>query len=227
MKKISFVAFFLLASFFGMSQELANQGAKVDRGTTVRMVTTQGEIVIRLYNETPMHRDNFVKLVSDGFYDGLLFHRVIERFMIQGGDPASRDADPSTRLGEGSLDYKVPAEFRRELFHKRGALCAARLGDDVNPKKESSACQFYIVQGQKFRPEQLDEIERRFGKKFSPEQRKAYTTIGGAPHLDGDYTVFGEVVKGMEVVDKIASLPKDEFDRPKEDVRILHVEMVQ
>ena len=184
-------------------------------------------LTLLLYNDTPRHRDNFIKLVSDKFYDGLLFHRVIERFMIQGGDPKSREALPGQSLGEGTLGYTVPAEFVPRRFHKRGALCAARQGDQVNPMKESSSCQFYIVQGQVWSEEELNMMAARFGKVFTPEQRKVYTSVGGTPHLDGDYTVFGEVVEGMDVVERIAAVPRDNMDRPKEDVRIVSVEIIK
>lgn len=182
-----------------------------------------GKIVLRLYDETPLHRDNFVKLAKDHVYDGLLFHRVIKNFMIQGGDPKSRDAKPGQPLGDGTLGYTIPAEFRPNLFHKRGALCAARQGDNVNPKKESSASQFYIVQGNRWDEKQLKMMAERMGKKFSPEQVKVYTTMGGTPHLDGDYTVFGEVIEGMEIIDKISEVRCDRMDRPVDDVRIIKV----
>jgi len=193
----------------------------------IEMVTSQGKITLRLYDETPLHRDNFLKLVENHTYDGLLFHRVIKNFMVQAGDPKSRDAKPSQPLGDGTLGYTVPAEFRPELIHKRGALCAARQGDQVNPKKASSATQFYIVQGQVWDDKTLDMMEQRFGKKFTAEQRKVYTTMGGTPHLDGDYTVFGEVVDGMEVVNKISDLPCDRMDRPVEDVKIISVKVIK
>ena len=193
----------------------------------IEMVTSQGKIALRLYDETPLHRDNFLKLVENHTYDGLLFHRVIKNFMVQAGDPKSRDAKPGQPLGDGTLGYTVPAEFRPELIHKRGALCAARQGDQVNPKKASSATQFYIVQGQVWDDKTLDMMEQRFGKKFTAEQRKVYTTMGGTPHLDGDYTVFGEVVDGMEVVNKISDLPCDRMDRPVEDVKIISVKVIK
>lgn len=193
----------------------------------IEMVTSQGKITLRLYDETPLHRDNFLKLVENHTYDGLLFHRVIKNFMVQAGDPKSRDAKPGQPLGDGTLGYTVPAEFRPELIHKRGALCAARQGDHVNPKKASSATQFYIVQGQVWDDKTLDMMEQRFGKKFTAEQRKVYTTMGGTPHLDGDYTVFGEVVDGMEVVNKISDLPCDRMDRPVEDVKIISVKVIK
>ncbi len=193
----------------------------------IEMVTSQGKITLRLYDETPLHRDNFLKLVENHTYDGLLFHRVIKNFMVQAGDPKSRDAKPGQPLGDGTLGYTVPAEFRPALIHKRGALCAARQGDQVNPKKASSATQFYIVQGQVWDDKTLDMMEQRFGKKFTAEQRKVYTTVGGTPHLDGDYTVFGEVVDGMEVVNKISDLPCDRMDRPVEDVKIISVKVIK
>ena len=223
MKKLSFLAFFLAATLFGWSQNIVSQDVRPEASTYVVMETNMGKIVFRLYNETPRHRDNFVKLVKEHTYDGLLFHRVIKNFMIQAGDPNSRTAKPGQPLGDGTLGYTVPAEFNPSLFHKKGALCAARQGDNVNPKKESSASQFYIVQGNRWDDKQLDMMSERMGKKFTPEQRKVYATIGGTPHLDGDYTVFGEVVEGMEVVDKIAAVNCDRMDRPIEDVRILKV----
>ena len=193
----------------------------------VEMVTSQGKITFLLYDETPLHRDNFLKLVKNHTNDGLLFHRVIKDFMVQAGDPKSRDAKPGQPLGDGTLGYTVPAEFRADLIHKRGALCAARQGDQVNPKKASSASQFYIVQGQVWDDKTLDMMEQRFGKKFTAEQRKVYTTVGGTPHLDGDYTVFGEVVDGMDVVNKIAAVQCDRMDRPLQDVKIISVKVLK
>lgn len=195
--------------------------------TKILMETSMGKITLMLYDETPLHRDNFIKLVKEHYYDGLLFHRVIKEFMIQGGDPDSRNAAPGKRLGEGGPDYTIPAEFHPALFHKKGALAAARLSDNINPKKESSGSQFYIVQGKIFTQEQLDMYEKRMGIKFSPEQRKAYTTTGGTPHLDGSYTVFGEVIEGLEIVDKIAAVQTDKNDRPIEDVKILSVKIIK
>ena len=227
MKNISFLVFFLTAALFLSAQTTTNQKVKMNKGTMVEMTTSMGKITLRLYDETPLHRDNFLKLVKNGTYDGLLFHRVIKDFMIQAGDPKSRDAKPGQPLGDGTLGYTVPAEFRTELIHKRGALCAARQGDQVNPKKESSASQFYIVQGQVWDDKTLDMMEMRFGKKYTPEQRKVYTTVGGTPHLDGDYTVFGEVVEGMDVVSKIAEAQCDRMDRPVEDVRIISVKVIK
>lgn len=195
--------------------------------TKVLLKTTLGDITIALYDDTPAHRDNFHKLVNDKFYDGVLFHRIIKGFMIQGGDPDSKTAKPGQRLGSGDVGYTIPAEFVPAHFHKRGAVCAARMGDNVNPQKASSGCQFYIVDGTVYDNDKLNMIAQRTGKTFSPEQVQAYTTIGGAPFLDGDYTVFGEVINGMEVVDKIASQQKDGADRPLEDIKIISATMLR
>lgn len=227
MKKIYFLTFFLLTAMIGNAQTTEKQNVITHKGVSVKMVTNYGDMVLLLYDETPLHRDNFVKLVKDGTYNGLLFHRVIEHFMVQAGDPQSRDAKPGVRLGAGTLGYTVPAEIKLGLFHKRGALCAARQGDEVNPKRESSASQFYIVQGNVWSEADLNMMEQRFGKHFTDEQRQVYTTLGGTPHLDGDYTVFGELVEGMDVVNKIAAAPRDRFDRPVEDIRIISVEVIK
>lgn len=244
--------------------------AQPAKSVYVLLTTDMGNIKIRLYNETPQHRDNFVKLVKSGVYTDLLFHRVIKDFMIQGGDPDSKKAKPGDRLGNGSLGYLVPAEFRANLFHKKGVLAAARTGGPSNPEKKSSASQFYIVQGKKFTNGQLDtllmqknnQLRNELMKKaaqpyqnqlqklqnsknqselnqlmvrisikadslyekapkynYTQAQRQVYTTIGGTPHLDGDYTVFGEVTEGLEVVDKIAAVERDQFDRPLKDIK--------
>ncbi len=227
MKKIIFLTFFLFTAFLGMSQSVDNQKLNNMKGTLVEMQTSKGRIVLLLYDDTPLHRDNFIKLINENVFDGLLFHRVIKGFMIQGGDPDSKNAKPGQMLGEGDLGYTIPAEFRSNLINKRGALCAARQGDDVNPKKESSASQFYIVQGRKWNDVEMNMMEQRFGKKYSAEQRKIYAEEGGAPHLDGDYTVFGEVVEGMEVVDAVSALKTDPLDRPLEDVRIQSVKVIK
>lgn len=227
MKKISILAIFLSIFLYGQSQTVMTQRIEKKKGAIVEMETNYGKVRFLLYEETPMHKENFIKLVESEFYNGLLFHRVIKKFMIQGGDPKSRDAKPGQILGEGSLDYTIPPEFNPELFHKRGALCAARWGDDVNPKKESSSCQFYIVQGRVFSNEELDRMEANGVGKFSPEQRKVYTTIGGAPHLDGNYTVFGEVIEGMDVVDKICMARCDKHDRPERDVVIIKMKLIE
>ncbi|MEI8052524.1 MAG: peptidylprolyl isomerase [Bacteroidota bacterium] len=186
--------------------------------TKVKITTSMGVIIVRLYDATPKHRDNFIKLVQQGFYDSLLFHRIIENFMIQGGDPLSKNAAPGEMLGMGGGDMeRIPAEFNSNLIHKKGALCAAR---DGNPEKASSACQFYIVQGKPSTNEELDMIAQQNGTKYTVEQKKIYTTIGGTPFLDMSYTVFGEVVSGIEVVNKIASAQKESSDRPKTDIRM-------
>lgn len=177
-------------------------------------------MVVKLYNETPQHRDNFIKLVKEGAYDDVLFHRVINKFMIQGGDPNSRTAQPGQMLGDGDLGYTIPAEFVPGLYHKKGALAAARQGDNVNPQKASSSCQFYLVQGDIWPAEKLKMVEQRMGKSYTPEQAETYATIGGTPFLDGDYTVFGEVVEGIEVIDKIAEVKCGPMDRPVEDVKM-------
>lgn len=200
----------------------------------VRMHTTEGDIDIRLYDETTAHRDNFVKLVNGNNFDSLLFHRVIKDFMIQGGDPDSKSAKRGELLGDGDLGYTVPAEFMPEkYFHRRGVIAAAREGDDVNPSKASSASQFYIVWGTVFTPEDLEAFARNYGRRtgkeivFTPEQVEAYTTVGGTPHLDGNYTVFGEVVSGLEVVEAIQNAECDANDRPVNDIRIIEVELLK
>ncbi|MDE7148830.1 MAG: peptidylprolyl isomerase [Bacteroidales bacterium] len=187
--------------------------------TKVRIETPYGDMVVRLYDETPKHRDNFVKLVEEGFYDDLLFHRVIDNFMIQGGDPDSKGAPANKMLGMGDVGYTVPAEFVDGLYHKKGALAAARQGDAVNPAKASSGCQFYIVQGQVYPQEMFAMFESR-GLKLNEEQKRLYSTVGGTPHLDGDYTVFGEVIEGLDVIDKIAAVQTNGADRPIEDIRM-------
>jgi cyclophilin family peptidyl-prolyl cis-trans isomerase len=190
----------------------------IDNSIKVKITTDSGIIVVKLYDSTPLHRDNFAKLVKEGFYDSLLFHRVISNFMIQGGDPNSKNAQEGVMLGAGGGDMeRIPAEFKPNLFHKKGTLCAAR---DGNPEKASSACQFYIVQGKKYTDDELNGMEMQMGKKFSVQERLAYKTIGGTPQLDQNYTVFGEVIKGLNVIDKIASVQKGMADRPLGDVRM-------
>lgn len=240
----------------------------------VTIKTKYGDMTAILYDETPKHKENFIKLAKDHYFDSLLFHRVIQGFMIQGGDPDSRQAQPGQRLGSGGPGYTVDAEFNPKFFHEKGALSAARMGDQVNPAKASSGSQFYVVQGTVVTQENLDalkidqakfgqafqqwmmnaankpkidtlnsiymkgdmagyqravfalagEIEQQTGikvtKDISPEMIKAYTTVGGAPHLDGGYSVFGKVIKGLEVIDKIAAQPRDQADRPLEDIRM-------
>ena len=191
--------------------------AKGPKNQYVRIKTSYGECIIRLYNETPQHRDNFIKLTKKGFYNGTLFHRVIQNFMIQGGDPDSKNAKPGVELGNGDVSYTVPAEFKDSLFHKRGVLAAAR---DDNPKKASSGCQFYIVEGKRFTDGKLDTLEQTKlkGHKIPEWQREWYRSVGGVPHLDNNYTVYGEVIIGIDMVDRIAAVKKDDHDRPVADV---------
>ncbi len=195
-----------------------------DKSMKVKITTDSGVIIVKLYDSTPLHRDNFVKLVKQGFYDSLLFHRIIQGFMIQGGDPQSKHAQPGAMLGAGGDDMtRIPAEFRQSLIHKKGALAAAR---DGNPEKASSACQFYLVEGKPLTDAELDMMEQRIGSKYSIEQRAIYKKVGGTPFLDQNYTVFGEVITGIEVVDKIANAPKAPGDRPIGDIR-MKMEMVK
>jgi cyclophilin family peptidyl-prolyl cis-trans isomerase len=194
--------------------------AKPPKNQYVRISTSFGDCIIRLYNETPKHRDNFIKLTKQGFYNGTLFHRVIQNFMIQGGDPDSRDTSknkPGVELGNGDVKYTIPAEFNENIFHKRGVLAAAR---DNNPEKASSGCQFYIVEGKRFTDEDLDKtIQTRMqGRAIPTAQREIYKTVGGTPHLDQNYTVYGEVITGIDIVDQIAAVKKDARDRPLQNV---------
>ena len=213
---------------------LAVVACGTQKDVKVRMHTTAGVIDLCLYDETPKHKENFLKLVKEHQYDSLLFHRVIKDFMIQGGDPDSKNAPAGALLGEGDLGYTVEAEFMPQVhFHRRGVLAAARESDDVNPTKASSASQFYIVWGKVYTKEQLEAYKefykRRTGRELviTPEQEAVYTTVGGTPHLDGEYTVFGEVINGLEVVEKIQGVACDGNDRPLEDVRIIKTEIIK
>lgn len=244
----------------------------------VKIKTAEGDITIRLYDDTPLHRDNFIKLTKEGYYDGTIFHRVIRDFMIQGGDPDSKDAAPATRLGTGGPGYTIPAEFiYPQHFHKRGALCAARTGDEANPERKSSGSQFYIVWGKTYKEQELKQLERQMGMMqeqnifntlvrehkdeimtlrrnrdrnalqelqdkliaetkerskvlgnpaFTAEQKEAYTTIGGTPFLDNQYTVFGEVESGLDIVEKIQSTDTLPGDRPSKDIKMT-VEVIE
>lgn len=266
------LAFIALIACNAGSKRQTNHHMENEKRTLVKLETTMGNITVALYNETPKHRDNFIKLVKEGVYDSTLFHRVIKQFMIQAGDPDSKNASDTAMLGSGDVGYTIPAEFNPKFFHKKGVLAAARQGDDVNPEKASSGCQFYIVTGRKFTEPQLlgmenkineqreealfDSLARQHMKeiykmrkagdnagllelqdtleaqareladkeekfRFTPEQIKAYSTIGGAPHLDGSYTVFGEVTEGIEVVNNIEIAKTNRADRPIENIRIL------
>ena len=266
------LAFIALTACSAGSKKQTNHHMENEKRTLVKLETTMGNITVALYNETPKHRDNFIKLVKEGVYDSTLFHRVIKQFMIQAGDPDSKNASDTAVLGSGDVGYTIPAEFNPKFFHKKGVLAAARQGDDVNPEKASSGCQFYIVTGRKFTEPQLlgmenkineqheealfDSLARQHMKeiykmrkagdnagllelqdtleaqareladkeekfRFTPEQIKAYSTVGGAPHLDGSYTVFGEVTEGMEVVENIEIAKTNRADRPVENIRIL------
>jgi len=202
--KLSF--FLTLTLTFLIMMELDAQ-----KTTKVLIHTDMGDIKIALYNDTPKHRDNFVKLAKNGFYNGSIFHRVIKGFMVQGGGAPA---------GLPEMSDRVPAEFVPAHIHKKGALAAARQGDQVNPKKESSGSQFYIVQGAPVTAQQLDQFDQKRTVKYTPEQRKTYTTIGGTPFLDGDYTVFGEVIEGLDVIDKIAAVKTGGGDKPVKDIKM-------
>ncbi len=208
----------LIVSLTGALHSIFPACAQDRTETMIRISTNYGDMLALLYNDTPLHRDNMLKLIRSGFYNDQLFHRVIEDFMIQGGDPHSVGADKGQRLGTGGPGYTIPAEILPHHFHKKGALAAARKGDQVNPEKASSGSQFYIVQGRVFTSSELDLLAQQRNIDISVESESFYTSIGGTPHLDGGYTVFGELVEGYEVLDKIASLPTDAYNRPLSDV---------
>jgi len=228
------ICLFLVTLLFLIScnPKLSNGLHKKDLTKDVEMVTDYGTMIIRLSDSTPLHRDNFLKLVKQHYYDSLLFHRVIKNFMIQAGDPKSKNAPPDSTLGEGDAGYTIPAEFRASLFHKKGVIAAARENDPENPLKASSGGQFYIVQGKKFTDAGLDSVEtiRLKGRKLPMAHREVYKKIGGVPHLDQNYTVFGEVIKGLPVVDSIASVKtsgRNAGDRPLKDVYIIKARLVK
>ncbi len=279
MKKLNTL---LVAIFAVMLLTQCNNLKKTDKGTIVEMETTMGTMKIKLYDETPEHKKNFIKLINENFYNDLLFHRVIKSFMIQGGDPDSKTAKKGQQLGSGGPGYTIPAEFNPMFIHKKGALSAARTGGPSNPEMRSSGSQFYVVQGTKYNDQQLKEIEnsseinkiqkfiRPFlnedknknfkdevrelqiannragldsiltiivdsikqqhpeikGLKYTEKQREIYKTIGGTPHLDGAYTVFGEVIEGLEIIDKIANVKTEKGDRPINDVKIISVKIL-
>ena len=190
------------------------------KGQKAKISTKFGDITVVLYDDTPIHRDNFIKLVENGFYDGTLFHRVMGGFMIQGGDPNSIGAAPDQRLGNGGPGYTLEAEILPEHIHKKGALAAARQPDQVNPERRSSGSQFYIVQGRPVNAQQLNQMTQSTGAFYTADQIETYTKIGGTPHLDNQYTIFGEVVDGLDVVDMIAAVKTKPGNRPVEDVEM-------
>jgi len=226
MHRISLLAF-LLFIFYACNPKLSNGLRKNDLKKDVEMITDKGTMIIRLSDSTPLHRDNFLKLVNQGFYDSMLFHRVINNFMIQCGDPNSKHAKTGEQLGDGDLSYTIPAEFRSGLFHYKGVIAAARTGDDVNPKKESSACQFYLVKGKMFTPETYLKEEKRAFRKIPEDQKQTYMKIGGTPHLDGGYTVFGVTIRGLDVIDSISAVKTDSNDRPLTDIRIVKARLIK
>lgn len=230
---ISCIAFLLTATAFSQTKKpvakkkvstakKAPMSKKIQAEPMVKIITDSGTIIVRLYDKTPQHRDNFLRLVGEHFYDSLMFHRVIKGFMIQGGDPQSKNAMKGGMLGSGDVGYTIPAEFDTSLFHKAGALAAAR---DNNPTKASSGCQFYIVQGKKYTDEELNMMEMQSGQKFSAAKRTVYKSKGGTPFLDMNYTVFGEVLEGMEVINKIAETTTNGSNRPLSDIRMKIVVM--
>lgn len=229
MKRIWMISLLAMVWTMGVQgQTTGNNNQTVEDVTQgnvrVKIETTMGDIVVRLYDATPLHRDNFVKLVREGYYDGTLFHRVIKDFMIQGGDPTSRGASADTKMGGGGPDYTIEAEIRPGLYHKRGALAAAREGDARNPERRSSGSQFYIVWGRTFSSRQIEYLSEKMQKEhpetggWTEAQQQTYATLGGSPHLDGQYTVFGEVEEGLDVVEKIQNTATNESDRPLENV---------
>lgn len=230
---LMFTAITTLCAWAGQPTDslLAVDGGK---RAQVLLQTSKGDVVVELYNETPKHRDNFLKLVRNGYYDGILWHRVIADFMIQTGDSTTRHAEPGASVGGYGPDYKIPAEIVfPKYFHKRGALAAAREGDAVNPERASSASQFYIVWGYTYGTMALDKVQQRIDEatqgrvKLTDEVREHYQKYGGTPHLDGQYTVFGEVVQGLEVVRDIDFVFTDDYDRPVDDVRIIKATVVE
>lgn len=218
----------MLIAMMALAVPFVETKAQEEKETLVQIDTDMGKIKVKLYNDTPLHRDNFVKNVNEHLYDGLLFHRVIRQFMIQAGDIHSKNATADVHLGDGDPDYRIQAEILYpKHFHKAGALCAARTADEVNPDRESSASQFYIVTGKFFTEMELDKMEKEKGIKFSTEEREAYMFKGGRPDLDRLYTVFGEVVDGMKVVDKIQMVETNSDDRPLKNVKIKTMKIVE
>ena len=212
----------ILKAYKGKKMSETKQKIHIDAPLTclVEIETDYGTMLVELSNATPLHRDNFTKLAEQGFFDGTIFHRVISEFMIQGGDPDSKNAAEGQPLGMGGPGYTIPAEFVDSMVHLKGALAAARMGDAGNPKKASSGSQFYIVQGKPVEEAMINRMESMKGTHYTPEQKKMYAEIGGTPFLDREYTVFGCVVEGLDVIDKIAAVQKDGRDRPAKDVKI-------
>jgi cyclophilin family peptidyl-prolyl cis-trans isomerase len=232
MKKMLLVVFCLTSILIAGTAQNDSTVTDKDRKQDVLLQTSMGNIVIRLSDSTPLHRDNFLKLVKIKYYDGILFHRVIKDFMIQGGDPDSKTATSGTPLGMGSPGYTVPAEFKPSLFHKKGVIAAARMPDHVNPQKASSGSQFYLAQWKIYTDAGLDSMEtyRMGGKKIAPERRAAYKTVGGIPFLDDNYTVYGEIIEGIEVVEKIAAVAVSmsaDLHRPFQDVKIIEAKLIK
>jgi cyclophilin family peptidyl-prolyl cis-trans isomerase len=226
MNKLLLLVSVLFASAYNLKPTY--QLRKGDLNKDVELVTTKGTLVIRLSDSTPLHRNNFLKLVNQHFYDGILFHRVMSQFMVQAGDPKSKTARPGEALGQGNLGYTVPAEMRPYLFHKKGALAAARTPDEINPTRESNGSQFYLVHGRIYSEDELNSVETRLnGYKIPEAHREVYKTLGGTPSLDQKYTVFGEVIKGIAVIDSIAAVTTGERNRPVEDVRIIKATLVK
>ncbi len=228
MKKLFIFGVTLFISLIVFAQKDSTLRKK-DRKRDIELITDKGTIFLRLSDSTPLHRDNFLRLVKTGYYDGILFHRVIQNFMVQAGDPSSKSSEQGVALGSAGPGYTIPAEFRKSLYHKKGALAAARTGDNGNPEKASSGSQFYIVQGKTFTDAGLDSVEtfRLNGKKLPGTHREVYKKMGGTPHLDQNYTVFGEVIKGLEVVDSIAAVKKNNRDRPIENVKIIKAQLIK
>jgi peptidyl-prolyl cis-trans isomerase B (cyclophilin B) len=227
-----FTAFLVLLFITGCNPKIGGGLRKNDLQKDVEMVTDKGTMVIRLSDLTPLHRNNFLQLVKQHYYDSILFHRVINHFMIQAGDPGSKNAKPAAPLGNGGPSYTITAEFNAALFHKKGAIAAARQGDDTNPQKASSGSQFYIAQGRVFTDAGLDSVEifRLKGRKLPVTHRSIYKTLGGTPHLDSSYTVFGEVIKGLDTVDSIATSAtsgRQGGDRPLHDIRIIKAQLIK
>jgi cyclophilin family peptidyl-prolyl cis-trans isomerase len=221
--KLKIMRKFVIASlslFVFISGNIIAQNENDKTLTRILIQTDFGSMTLVLYEGTPLHKENFTKLVKEGYLDGLLFHRLIKDFMIQGGDPNSKNASKDVQLGQGGPGYTIPAEINPNYFHKRGALAAARKGDAVNPSKASSGSQFYIVQGTKFTKPQLDNLViLKKHLPFTKEETEAYTTTGGSPHLDGAYTVFGEMVDGFDILEKLMNVPVDANNRPLTDIK--------